>query len=308
MNSRIRIFLLSYLVIGLLALGLGVTLPDTMATLAPYNTIFLGIIFFLSALKINVSQTIDCLRDIPMVIAVVVCMLFVFAGATFFVTEWLAPEFTVAFVLLAAMPVGMTAPLLATISGGRSELAMTLAVVTSLLAPLTIPFVISLFLEAAVSVSFFDMFINLSTIIFMPFLLAQIVRNYVPSFVQQIAPAVTPVSLLSLGLLITGIIAQQVLQVAEGFEFISLTPSLFGVLLLFIIFHIVGLSVVFWHSMTDRVTISICLTYMNFSLAVYLASEFFADGAVTLTLVVAIIPWVLLLPVFRLLTIRFLQS
>jgi len=307
MNTRIQLFLVSYALIGVLAVGGGVLLPAAAATLAPYTALLLGMIFFLSALSIDVRHILVCLRDVKMVVTVVVCMLFLFAAATFALTQWLAPAFTVAFVLLAAMPVGMTAPLLATISGGRPELALTLAVTTSLLAPFTIPLIIYVFLGAEVSVSFWSMFVDLATIIFIPFVLAQLVSRFLQPVIGPITPAITPLSLLFLGLLITGVIGQQVLALA-GFSLAVITPSLLGVLALLLVFHLVGFWLVFWRTVADRVTISVCLTYMNFSLAIYLASEFFADPAVTLTLVVAIIPWVLLLPVFRLLTIRFLHT
>lgn len=307
MSTRIQILLLSYFLVGVLSLVFGVLLPETMSVLSPYAALFLGAIFFLSSLSINIRSIVSCLKDVKLLLTVVVSMLFIFAGITYVATQFFAPQFTVAFVLLAAMPVGMTAPLLATISGGRQDLALTLAVATSLLAPLTIPLIIKLFLGTAVSVSFWSMFIDLATIIFIPFILAQIATILFRKTIQKVTPLFTPLSLLFLGFLITGIIGQQVIT-TDGFTLSHITPSLLGVVLLFSAFHIIGFYLVFWRTVSDRITISICLTYMNFSLAIYLASEFFDDPATTLTLVTAIVPWVLMLPLFRFFTLKLLPT
>jgi len=46
-------------------------------------------------------------------------MLFVLPVAVYYITSAVYPSLAIAFLLLAAMPVGMTAPLLAEISGGK---------------------------------------------------------------------------------------------------------------------------------------------------------------------------------------------
>jgi len=157
-----------------------------------------------------------------------------------------------------------------------------------------------------VTVSFWDMFVDLATIIFIPFILAQVVARYCQSAIEKIAPLCTPISLLCLGLLITGIIGQQILS-AAGFSLSDVTSNLLAIVMLLVSFQIVGFFLAFWRNVTDRITISICLTYMNFSLAIYLATEFFADPTTTLTLVVAVIPWVLLLPIFRFFSVTVLR-
>jgi|GEM_PF-2850221 predicted Na+-dependent transporter len=63
MSNRVRLFLLSYFFVGVLAVGAGVLLPETTALLSPYTAVFLGVIFFLSALRIDSRAILACLLD-----------------------------------------------------------------------------------------------------------------------------------------------------------------------------------------------------------------------------------------------------
>ncbi|MBU0647989.1 hypothetical protein KJ855_02315, partial [Patescibacteria group bacterium] len=70
---------------------------------------------------------------------------------------------------------------------------------------------------------------------------------------------------------------------------------------LFIIFHIVGYYILPSKNKSDKISMSIALTYMNFTLAIYIASEFFADVNILLVVLLSIIPWSICIIPFNLL-------
>ena len=55
---------------------------------------------------------------------------------------------------------------------------------------------------------------------------------------------------------------------------------------------------------SDRVTVTICLTFMNFTLAIFLAGQYFPQPNVLVPVILSVIPWSLLLIPFRALTAR----
>lgn len=296
----------SYVFVLFASLGLGLALPDQAAKLAPYSTFFLGVIFFLSALKIDFKEFAKYLKDEWMLVVVNAWMLVILPVIVYMFARLLVPDLAFAFLLLAAMPAGMTSPLLADIAGGRQSLALVLTITTSLLAPFTIPLVIKLLAGATVAVSFFAMFLSLAKVIFLPFALAVVVKRIWHRKIKATYYTFKPISIVLLGLLIMGVVAKQADVILRGLNasFFRLIVALF---ILFILFHVFGYFTVFWHGARDRMTVTVCVTYLNFTLAIYLAGTFFNDPQVTLPVVLSVLPWSLLMLPFRQFGKRFLR-
>jgi BASS family bile acid:Na+ symporter len=288
----------SYVFVLCVALGAGLFLSKYAIFLAPYSTLFLCVIFFLSSLKINLKEIGKDIKDVPMLIMVNAWMLIILPIVTYMATRVVAPEFAVAFMLLAAMPVGMTSPLLAEVIGGRESLALVFTVTTSLLAPFTVPLMVKLMAGTSVTVGFWTMFISLAKVIFIPFAAAQLVHWLWPKQVAAFAPKSKPVSIVLLGLLIAGIVAGQAATILSGLNgpFIMAIVWLF---VLFALFHVLGYFTVFWRSVSDRMTITLCVTYLNFTLAIYLAGLFFKDPNVVVPVVLSVLPWSLYMIPFK---------
>jgi BASS family bile acid:Na+ symporter len=296
----LRALMESHLAVVALALAIGIIFSDLVTPFSQYSTIFLGIIFFLSSLKIDIKTVINDLTDKGMLIAVNLFMLIVFPIAIYFITLSLYPSLAIAFLILAAMPSGMTAPLLSEITGGRQSLALVLTVTTSLLAPITVPFMIKTLAGAEVSVSFWDMSLLLATVIYIPFIAAQVIKHYGQDAVDRIAFTFKPISVFFLGVLITVVIAKQADAIISSLTGNGLALVYLGLLfVLFIIFHIAGYFTIFWRNPKDRVTITVCLAYMNFTLAIELANTFFSEPNIVLPVVLSVIPWAVLLVPYK---------
>ena len=288
----------SYIFLIVAALVVGLFLPQYAIYLAPFATLALQAIFFLTSLKLDMRGVLAAARNIKMLVSANVFMLVLLPAAVFLLANAIVPEMAVALLLLASMPTGMTAPLLTEVVGGKTDIALVLTLTTSLLAPFTVPFVIGLFAGTAITVGAWTMFWSLIKVIIVPFVLAQGVRAVANGRIRRIAPMFKPISLLLLCLLIAGVVAKQADVILAGFgETIALQLLvLFAFVALLLA---LGYFVAFWRHCAERATVSVCMTFMNFTLAIYLAGSFFADPRVLLASVLIIFPWTLLLLPFR---------
>lgn len=292
-----------YVVIGL-AFLIGIVYSDNIVWLSEYSVFILATIFFLSSLKIDLKEIREHLVDKKMIFLSNFFMLFLLPVVVYFVFNLFWPSLSIAFLLLASMPVGMTSPLLAEISGGRQSLALVITVTTSLLAPITVPLVIDLLVGTSVHVDIFKMFFLLVKVIYIPFILAQLFKRFWQQEINKISNTFKPISVILLGLLIMVIVAKQADAIVGGF-------NLGGIILLFIFFlalHFVGYFIAFWRDKRDRITITVCLTYMNFTLAIELANDFFNEPNIVIPVILSVIPWAIMFIPFKYLTNRFVFS
>ncbi len=297
----------SYFTVISFAFLFGVGASEYLEKLSSFSTFLLGAIFFLSALKIDLKEVLKYFKNKKMIFFANLFMLVLLPILVYYATLLVFPALAVAFLLLAAMPSGMTDPLLSEISGGKQSLALVLTVSTSLLAPFTIPFIIEIFAGRYVSVGFWDMFEVLAAVIFIPFILAEFVKYFLKAKIKKVSASFKQISIIFLGLLIAGIVAKQADIIKESLFFgnyvhISYLAALF---IFFIILHIVGYFVIPWRKREEKISIIICLTYMNFTLAIYLVDKFFTDPNIVVPVILSIIPWVALIVPFNYLMKKF---
>jgi len=295
----------AYLITAVVSLLIGLFVPQAHVLVA-VNTLLLQIIFFLSCLKIEPKIVLSHLKDWRFLLLANLMMLLGFPTIVWLLGLPWHSDFGFALFLLAAMPVGMTAPLLVEIAGGKQSIAMVLTVTTSLLAPFTVPLLTKLLFGAHISVDVMNMFKQLVMVIFIPFALALIVRAIVPKTIDKVKTKTKPLSTLLLGLLIIGAVSNQASSI------LSLSSNLgrflvilIGLYAFYLALHLAGYFVFWWKSREDKQTASISLTYMNFTLAIFLASQFFHEPGILLTLVLSIIPWATFMPAWQRISKRF---
>jgi len=283
-----------------LGLYVGLYFPEFVSKYPYISIISLACIFFLSALKIDLKKVLSALSDKWMLVVVIIFMLLLLPFVVFHITNFLYPTMAISLLLLAAMPSGMTAPLLSELAGGKQSLALVLTVVTSLLAPFTVPFIVSTTAGTLVVVDTFSMFKTLAIVIFIPFGIAQGLKYYFQSTINTLAPSFKSISTILLGILVMFVIAKQpkeLLEVLKGGESFMYLIILF---VFFVILHILGYFTIFWRKKRDRLTIAVCLTYMNFTLAITLASQFFSDYPnILIPTILSVLPWAILFIPFR---------
>lgn len=284
----------SYAIVSLLAILAGFLWPSNFLFFDRWSTLLLQIIFFLSSLKIDFTQVKAAFKDHRAIEMIAMFMLVGLPLITYLITQAIAPTLTAPFVLLAAMPTAMSVPLFVEIVGGNVSYSLVVTTVTSLLAPFTVPLVIKLLLGATISIDVVGMMVKLLMVIVLPFILAQIYRKTLHKAVPLAEFRLKGLSIVLLGLLIAGIIAKNVGEVNQ-LTFGILAYYVVAVIIFYIALHWIGFYVTWWKNGKDRMTTAITTTYMNFVLALYIASNYLGnDLHIVLPIIISIIPWTIL--------------
>jgi predicted Na+-dependent transporter len=294
----VRILEETYLIAMVIALLVGIFVPQAKI-LASLSTLILQIIFFISCLKIDPKSVLEHLKDWRFLALANFVMLIVFPVLVYLAGAYWKSDFAFAIFLLAAMPVGMTVPLLVDIAGGRHSIAVVLTVTTSLLAPFSIPLLTKFLYGADVNVDAGAMFVQLAKVIFLPFLLAMVARAAWAKGVNAVKARTKHLSIVLLGLLIAGAVAKQSHEIASAAaNWPAFLLTIAGLYVFFLALHASGYHVFWWKEREIKQTSSIALTYMNFTLAIFLAGQFFPRPGIILPLVFSIIPWATLMPLW----------
>lgn len=294
MPSRKLVFtdpIYMYLLVILIALPLGWFGHEQLSFLTNLNSYFLAIIFFFGALKIHPKEIALLNKQKGTIALFNLGMLIVLPIIVFIVVKTLIPTLTLPLLILAAMPTGMAAPLLTEIVGGRQSLALAITVTSSLLAPITVPLVIKLLSGINVEVNFWEMFFSIATIIVLPFIVAWILQRLVPKQIKKNERYFSPLSIITLGMLLTGVIAQQTNNAVAYFKLETIIWYLLIVSIFMAFFYLAGYIFAIGRAQKDKITLTVGFANMNFTLAIFLAHRYFNSPEVILPITVAVVPW-----------------
>ncbi len=283
------------ILIVLAAMIAGIVFPNTFKFLAPFSTPLLILIFFTSSLRLQLQELLGYARDWRLLILSNAMMLIIMPILMWIPVHLFAPDWALAFLIVGAMPTGLTIALIADLFGGKTSLAMLVSVTTSLLAPLTVPLVFLLVLGQSVAIPVVSLFSSLFLTIVIPFIAAMVVKNRAPTFVRKHDLLWRESSLIIFGLLIAAIVADTV----QGAP-ITLGWDEAGIVAVMVVFMggiawlAYGLTA--WRVPAERITIALCMVYMNNTLALYVGDRFFHEQLVVPKLLVILTAVNALLP------------
>lgn len=285
--------------VGLLA---GLLAPETFTPFHAWNTLLLQAIFFLSALRINLRDLKEYALDWKMGVLVSLFKLVVLPIAVFYFMRALAPEWSLAFLIALAGPTGMTIALIADFFHGKTSLALVISVLTSILAPFTMPTLFHALVGATVAIDPLAMLRDLAYAIIIPFALAFVVDRAAPQLVKRGSSVWRTLSIGLFGLLIASIVSKTAGVATDPGELhLSLQNVIALVVGFFFIAFLLWLSyrMIRWRTVSERVTVALCMMYMNFTLALYVGDAFFADVRVVPQLVVIVLLLDAMLPLLK---------
>jgi BASS family bile acid:Na+ symporter len=283
------------------ALGCGLAFPDWFVPYAGLTGVLLQFIFFASGLRIDFRAILTELRDVRLFVVVTLFRLAIFPFFVYLIVGFFFPSLVVPLVLLAAMPAGMTSPLFVDMIRGNVPLALLLTAGTSLLSVMTLPIILSLLGGASTAFDPGTMFRTLVFIMVVPLAIAQVVRFF--SFGRMLiarGQSFTRVgSILALWLLIATVASKNSQAIQYGFEGGEVFKAFLIMSGLLVCFHLGCYALSYWRSRKDRITVTLALSYMNFTLAIFLAETLFRDPGAILVVILSMLPWNIGLIVFQ---------
>lgn len=244
-----------------------------LSFMLPY---IVGFVLFLNFLKIDFNSFFGHVKKPFLIIYISLLVLVISPLLVYFAFYFLKTDFLIAFVLLAAMPAGMSVPVYSSIMKGDFELSVAVLLVTSLICPITIPLIISLLFGLQANVSFFQIFSSLSIVILIPFILSLIFRKTLPKTIEKTKEHFTSICIL----LISFIIVIAVSRV-NFIQAISNRSVILPFILLFVLaalLHALGFFLV----RSKPITASLSVAYMNSTLAILVAASFFSSETLLL--------------------------
>ncbi len=291
----------------LLALVAGMMFPAVFLPIAPYTTAMLMLIFFTSSLRLEASELFAYAKDWKMLLIANISMLILMPIALWFPLAAFAPEWALAFLIVGAMPTGLTIALIADMFGGKQSLAMLISATTSILAPITVPLILSLVVGRSVDIPVLNLFGSLFLTIVVPFVLAMATKREFKPFVQKHDLMWREVSLLFFALLVAAITANSM----HG-DTITLSWMDAGIVLVLTVFMggiaWVSAAATSWRSPAERITIALCMVYMNNTLALYIGDKFFANQHIVPKLLIILTAVNLLLPPIKFAASKILKT
>lgn len=286
----------------ILMLFAGLIVPKIFVQFHPFNGFFLQVIMFSTGLRLNFQEVFTETRDWKTLLLGNGMMMVGLPILVAIPLNLFAPEWALPFIIAAAMPTGITAPAIVNVLGGRTSLALLMAVSTNAIAPLTVPFVLNFLVGGSVSLDTTDMMWQIASVIVVPLLLAGFIQTHFGS--KRLEKAETGIKIANLsafGLVVASVASASAQGGTNGLITIGFDGLLIAALMMVFWFGIAWLTttVLTWRTRNDRLTITFCLTYMSYAMGIWVADTFFPQTHIAPKLVAIVILVMALFPVFK---------
>jgi BASS family bile acid:Na+ symporter len=260
------------------AMAGGIGLPEFGKILAPYPLYFLMFQLFFSFLRINFFQVFQEIKKKAFILFVL-CLfkLCIIPVGLFFLTQALWPEYAVPVLLLSGISTGVVAPFISGLLEASTLLVLMMVVVSSLLAPFSLPTLVSLLIGRTIEISFLVMVRILAMVIFLPALAVILLRYLCPAFLEKLEKVQFSASLMTIACINLGVFAKY-----SSFFIgtpVKVAETILVSFILSAIYHLVGFSVTWGMKREDRLAGAISFAYMNNVLIVVFSSHFFGPLA-----------------------------
>ncbi len=282
-----------FLIAGIL-LGLWQPVAFTAPKYLP--KILLGMMLFFVFLKIDALEVIENLKDYKLMIYIALTYMIIIPVLFFFLVDIFDRQLALGILLLTAMPAGVSTPALTDILKGNISLVMSIALVTQVIAPFTVPFLFWIIGTKGLDINKLLLFKDIAIMVFIPLILAQFIKNYFPAVIKRSQHLFTSANVLLLFMFVyVAISSQRNIILENPVNLIWKTALLY---LVFIILHAVGYLMGYRESKENKIAMSVTAAYMNNGLAIVLASTYFGADILVL-MVLSEIPWNTLLAPFK---------
>ncbi|HEX2966656.1 MAG TPA: hypothetical protein VHO84_12770, partial [Syntrophorhabdaceae bacterium] len=230
--------------------------------------------FFLSYLSIDALSVWRMLKRYGVrILLVTIAKLLILPVLLYYIFQLVAPHYSLSALLLTGVSAGVVAPMISNMAGGNSALVLLFVVITSALAPFTLPALIKIVLSKNSAISFLPMLQTLATVIFVPIAVVEIVRRVLPRLITPILRIQFPVSLLLFAMINLGVFYRYAPFFRQD-PLVILTATLVAFILA-AVYCMFGISFFRKDPVEDRLAGAVMLVNINNVLVIVFSSEFF---------------------------------
>ncbi|MCU0473802.1 MAG: bile acid:sodium symporter [Bacteroidales bacterium] len=274
----------------------GLWMPAPFAVPGYLPKILLGMMLFLVFLKIDALEILENIKNYRLMAFIATSYMIIIPVLLFLVFSFFDKELAIGVLLLTAMPAGVSTPALTDILNGNISLAMSIAIVTQLIAPFTVPLLFWVINFKGLEINILLLFKDISFMVFLPLILSQIIKNKFPMTIIKSQHFFTSANVILLfAFVYFAISSQSEIILNNPATLVLKTAILF---LVFIILHFIGYLICYKEKKENKIALAVTSAYMNNGLAIVLASTYFGPDMLVL-MVLSELPWNTLLAPFK---------
>lgn len=230
--------------------------------------------FFLSYLSIELSSVWNVLKvHNRQILTITAIKLAILPVILFYIFDYLAPAYALSALLLTGVSTGVVAPFISNLVRGNSSLVLVVVVITSALAPFSLPVLIEIIAVKQVEISFFGMISMLATVIFVPILVVEALRRVTPRLLNSLMKRQFPVSLILFAIINLGIFYRYSLFFKK--EPYIIVMATIVTIVLAAIYCIIGIFLFRKSSLENKLAGAVILGNLNNVLVIVFSSRFF---------------------------------
>jgi BASS family bile acid:Na+ symporter len=239
------------------------------------------LLLFLSFLRIDFTALVDTSRSGLIRLSALASMkLLIIPIILYYAFDLVLPEYALPALLLAGISTGVVAPFIAGLVRADMEKVLRMVILTSVLAPFTLPVLVKLLAGRELEIPLILMIRLLALVIFIPLFSVVILRRLFPGLPQRISSIQYPVSLCVFGVINLGVFSKY-----SSFFFERPTEILVSLLVAFVlcaIFFVSGFLAAPAKDLSERLAWGVSLAIMNNVLVIVFSSQFFGPLCPTL--------------------------
>ena len=276
-----RIQDLILLLVIFVSMLMGVLLPRIGSLFQPFVLYLMMFILFLSFLTIKMDTIFLTLKNAVVTIALLAAVKTIALPiGVYLLFKALCPSYALAALLLSGISTGVVAPFISNVVKANSPLVLVMVVITSLLAPFTLPAIIKILLARSVDISLLAMIRMLCLVVFVPIVAVETLRRIKPGVIGGVMEQQFPISLIIFFIINMGVFSKY----ADFFyqEPITILTALAVAVVLSGIYLLAGILFLLPGSLENQLAGAISFGNMNSVLIIVFASQFFGPLEATL--------------------------
>ncbi|HOF21699.1 MAG TPA: bile acid:sodium symporter [Bacteroidales bacterium] len=285
-----------FLIAGIVA---GILLPLKSEAPPIVLKLLLGMMLFLVFIKIDALEVLENMKDLKLMALIAFIYMIAVPVLFYLMTRIFDRQLAIGLLLLTAMPAGVSSPALVDLLKGNIPLAMSIAVVTQIIAPFTVPLLFWIIGLTGLEINILLVFRDIVLLIFTPMILAQLCKNLLPGAISRGQHLFTSLNVFVLfSFVYVAISAQRDALMENPVSLIWKTVILY---LVFALLHAVGYLMGLRQNRENRIAYAVTSAYMNNGMAIVLAAAYFGPEILIL-MVLSELPWNTLPEPFRRIT------
>ena len=252
----------------------GIFFPKAGEIFQPFPLYCMMAMLFLSFLPISLSDISQILRGKGVIIIIFLFIRMILLPAViFFVFRALWPGYSLSALLLSGISTGVVAPFISALLQANTPLVLVVVVISSLLVPFTLPPMVDILCGRSMELSLWAMMRLLLIVIFVPVVLAQIMRKLSLKVVEGLRQHQFYISLFLFAVTNMGIFSKY----SDFFHQEPLTIAMAAVVafVLAALYLVGGILLSWGRPVEDQMAAVICLGIMNNVLVIVFSSQFF---------------------------------